>query len=114
MEENLTDGRPPRSAAGVGCEQALQFQVTHWESSAVQVCAGRVPAGHNKLSDGGCCIMTTHLPAEVMWAQPEEDFPGGFEVDRQASGMLHGRMNISKIPLQPMLAVDAVGARRME
>jgi hypothetical protein len=42
----------------------------------------------------------THLPSEVMWAQPEEDFPGGFEVDRQVSGMLRGPMNIPKVPRQ--------------
>src|SRR5712691_1590507 len=34
---------------------------THWGSNAVQVGAGRVPSGHNKLNDGEFCIMTDHL-----------------------------------------------------
>src|SRR6266446_4681728 len=40
---------------------------THWRSNAVQVCAGRVPSGHNKLNDGEFCIMTYHrarLPSQ--------------------------------------------------
>ena len=49
-----------------------------------------------------------------MRAQPEEDFAGGFDVDGQTGGMLHSRMDIPKVPLQSILAVDAVGASSME
>ena len=58
--------------------------------------------------------MTSHLPSAILWAQPEEDFAGGFNVDGQSGGMLHGRVDITKVPLQLILAVDAVGACGME
>ena len=54
------------------------------------------------------------LPSQVMRAQPEEDFPGGFDVDGPAGGMLHGRMDIPNVSLRTLLAVDGVGASRME
>src|SRR5438093_410090 len=87
---------------------------THCGSNPVPVCAGRVPLGHNKLNDSGLCIVTGRLPADVMRTQPEEDFASGFEVSEQAGGMLHGGMDIPKVPLQPILAVDRVGASSVE
>src|SRR5262252_5287238 len=68
----------------------------------------------NKLNDGGLGIMVRHLPSYVLRAQPEEHFASGFNVDGQASRMLHSGMDIPKVPLQSVLAVDGVGAGGMK
>src|SRR2546425_11159125 len=72
---------------------------THCGSNAVPVCAGRVLPGHNKLNDSGLCIAMGRLPADVLRTQPKEDFASRFDVGGQTSGMLHGGMDIPKVPL---------------
>src|SRR5262245_61602780 len=106
--------RPSRLSVKAARMSSSSRSRTHWGPNAVQVCAGRGPAGHRELTAGGLGSATDALPSLVMRAQSEEDFPGGFDVGGQAGSMLHGRMDIPKVPLQAILAVDGVGAGRME
>src|SRR5262245_3922662 len=58
--------RPSRLSVKAARVPSSSRSRTHWGSNAVQVWAGRVPSGHNKLNDGGFCIMIDHLPRPLL------------------------------------------------
>src|SRR5262245_21217453 len=54
------------------------------------------------------------LPARIGGTQAEQGLAGGFHVRRQASGVLHGDVNIAEVALERIALINCVGASGME